>query len=86
MAEELLVNNAINGMLWSALACLIVLIIATNNYILSLVSVVCVLGVVSSSLAICYYLGWSLGFVESIAACMVIGLSVDYTIHLCNAY
>lgn len=44
------------------------------------------MGIVLSTLTWVKTLGWTLGITETCAATMVIGLSVDYSIHLCNAY
>jgi predicted RND superfamily exporter protein len=62
------------------------LIAATANWILALYSIIAVGAIVSSVLATCQLQGWALGTGEAIAGVMVIGLSVDYTIHLAHMY
>ena len=63
------------------------LLFATGNFLLSLHAIVAIMGIVGSVLGSAYlYLGWSLGVTESIAGVMVIGFSVDYTIHLGHMY
>ena len=37
-------------------------------------------------LGLCKMLGWALGIAESIAAVIVIGFSVDFTVHLAHMY
>lgn len=64
----------------------IVLLIATKNVILALLSVFCVSVVIVSVLAIIVLKGWELGLSESIAMVILIGLSVDYVIHLASDY
>lgn len=62
------------------------LIAATANWILASYSIVAVGAIVASVLAACQLQGWALGTGEAIAGVMVIGLSVDYTIHLAHMY
>ena len=57
-----------------------------GNVILSLYAIVVIGCVVSGVLGLCYLLGWSLGIRESVAGVIVIGLAVDYTIHLGHMY
>ena len=64
----------------------LVLTAATRNVILSLYAIVVIGCVVSGVLGLCYLLGWSLGIRESVAGVIVIGLAVDYTIHLGHMY
>ena len=60
-----------------------VLIFATENILVSLYSIVGIMFVVASVLGTAEAVfGWSLGIIESLAGVMVIGFSVDYTIHL----
>lgn len=64
----------------------LVLTAATRNVILSLYAIIVIGCVVSGVLGLCYTLGWSLGIRESVAGVIVIGLAVDYTIHLGHMY
>ena len=65
----------------------LVLVFATGNVILAMYAIISiffivfgVLGFVQSSL------GWDLGVAESVAGIIIIGFSVDYTVHLGNEY
>ena len=60
----------------------IALIMATNNIIIAVFAIISVGGIVAAVLGMCWHVGWVLGTGEAIAGVMVIGLSVDYTIHL----
>lgn len=63
------------------------LLIATRNAVLSFFAIFSVASVVAATLGMCWrYLGWALGTGEAIAGVMVIGLAVDYTIHLGHMY
>ena len=62
---------------------LVVLTVATMNWLIALLAIFSVGSIVASVLGVCEcFLGWSLGTGEAIAGVMVIGLAVDYTIHL----
>ena len=64
-----------------------VLIFATENVLVSLYSIVGIAFVVASVLGTAQSVfGWDLGIIESLAGVMVIGFSVDYTIHLGHMY
>ena len=64
----------------------IVLLVATRNIILSTLSIVCVTIVIGSVVSIMVMKGWSLGVSESISIVVIIGFSVDYTVHLAADY
>ena len=50
-------------------------------------AIVTVAGIVGCVLGLCkFYLDWGLGVAESIAAVIVIGFSVDFTVHLAHMY
>lgn len=72
-------------MLGLALA-LIILTVATMNWIISLLATLtiglitcCVVGVIPVA-------GWKLGVLESLNLTLVVGLSVDYVVHLAQGY
>ncbi|KAH8086248.1 hypothetical protein JL720_7453 [Aureococcus anophagefferens] len=56
------------------------------NVILATFAIASIGFIVSSVLGACYAMGWHLGVKESIAGVIVIGLAVDYTIHLGHMY
>ena len=64
----------------------IILLIATRNYIISILSIVCVGVVIVSCIAVMHLNGQELGTSESISLVILIGFSVDYTVHLANDY
>lgn len=63
-----------------------ILLIATRNIILAILSILCVSVVIVSVLAIMVMKGWELGISESISVVILIGLAVDYVIHLASDY
>ena len=63
------------------------LVFATQNYIVASLAMISIAGIIVSLLGIAkLILGWPLGIVESVAAVIVVGFSVDYTIHLGHMY
>ena len=64
-----------------------VLVLATQNLLVSLYAIVGIALVVASVLGAAERVyGWDLGVIEALAGVMVIGFSVDYAIHLCHMY
>merc|ERR1712205_98624 len=65
-----------------------VLSVSTGNVILAFYSTVTIAGIVTTVVGIGAggIMGWDLGTTEAIAAVIVIGFSVDYCVHLANAY
>ena len=65
----------------------IVLIFATGNIKLALYAITSIFFIVFGVLGFVYSsLGWDLGVAESVAGIIIIGFSVDYTVHLGNEY
>uniref|UniRef100_A0A7S4K9P6 SSD domain-containing protein n=1 Tax=Guillardia theta TaxID=55529 RepID=A0A7S4K9P6_GUITH len=85
--EDALVYNLLQGFAMCFPVVFVILIFATGNVIISFYSIVTiafiVVGVLGSAKG---YAGWSLGVAESIAGVIVIGFSVDYTVHLGHMY
>eukprot|EP00960_Hanusia_phi_P027682 746958-Hanusia_phi.AAC.4 len=85
--EDALVKNLLQGFAMCFPVVFVILIFATGNILISLYSIITiafiVVGVLGSAKA---YAGWSLGVAESIAGVIVIGFSVDYTVHLGHMY
>ena len=64
-----------------------VLLFATGNLFISIYAILSVLFIVFGVLGfVSYALGWDLGTAESIAGIIIIGFSVDYTVHLGHMY
>ena len=65
-----------------------VLMFSTMDLRVGLISTVTIAGVVTTVMGVGVHgiMKWSLGIGESIAAVILIGLSVDYCVHLANAY
>jgi len=78
-----MISGMTTGMSIAFPLALVVLTVATMNWLIALLAIISVGSIVAAVLGVCEcFLGWSLGTGEAIAGVMVIGLAVDYTIHL----
>ncbi|CAH1792544.1 unnamed protein product [Owenia fusiformis] len=84
--QESLVTNALTGIMIGISIAFPILVLATMNILVGLCATlnlvcitVCVVGVIPMA-------GWKLGVLVSMNLCLVVGLSVDYVVHLAEAY
>lgn len=68
-----------------ATACFAILVFS-GNIILAFMASVLLVGTIVSMFGFLVLRGWSLGAVEAIALSIVVGLSVDYSLHLGHSY
>eukprot|EP00357_Protocruzia_adherens_P026445 CAMPEP_0115036516 /NCGR_PEP_ID=MMETSP0216-20121206/42175_1 /TAXON_ID=223996 /ORGANISM="Protocruzia adherens, Strain Boccale" /LENGTH=667 /DNA_ID=CAMNT_0002416371 /DNA_START=1243 /DNA_END=3246 /DNA_ORIENTATION=+ len=86
ITERALVRNAFEGMAIAGVVSLIVLLVSTGNFIVAFFAIFSIVGIVSSVLGLVFVLKWEFGMVVSIAVVILIGFSVDYTVHISHAY
>ena len=79
-------TSAVNGMIIAITFASCILLFATRNWILAGIAVGCVSIVIVSVVAIMAMQGWEFGVSESISVVILIGLSVDYVVHLASDY
>ena len=84
--EIIWVQSAKQGILMSIIFAAIVILIATRNIIQTLISILCVTFIIISVMAIINLQGWEFGVAESLGVVCLIGLSVDYVVHLSTEY
>jgi len=84
--QRQIIDEAIIGIGVSLSLALLVLTVATGNWAMALYStftigaiVICVMGFTTLN-------GWKLGVIEAVIYVMVVGMSVDYVVHLSEAY
>mmetsp|Transcript_3735 Transcript_3735/g.11576 ORF Transcript_3735/g.11576 Transcript_3735/m.11576 type:complete len:1175 (-) Transcript_3735:180-3704(-) len=83
---SLLKGSAISGLLISLALSWLVLTYSTGNYITSTMAI-CTIGMIATIvLGFLNVVGWGLGLLESILIVIVVGFSVDYTVHLADSY
>lgn len=63
-----------------------VLLITTLDILITLYSLISIIGTTVSVTAVMELSGWSIGIAESITIVILIGFSVDYVVHLANHY
>ena len=86
VTQEQLVRGLFSGLGVCAPVAFVVLLLATGNILVSLYAILTIFLVVISLLGTCNLIGWELGISEAIAGTIVIGLAVDYTVHLGHVY
>lgn len=79
-------NAASINLLASLVVAFFVLILSTRDLITSLLATACIASVVATVLGTMGLRGWSFGIIESICTTVLVGLAVDYTVHIANAY
>ena len=86
ITEEVLIRSATIGSIASLLIVSVIILIMTKNWILSGLVELTVIFNFLSVLGIMVIAGWSLGIIEAVSLVIVIGLSVDFSLHFAEAY
>ena len=81
-----MVNNAITGIIIGLVCSLFLLTIATTNVIIGLMATLTIAMVTCGVLGMISIVGWSLGVLESLNLTLIVGLAVDYVVHLAEGY
>lgn len=84
--EELLLDNALFAMVISLVIAFLIVWVSTRDIGLSLLSTFTIFGIVLTLMATLVWMGWDISVIESICLTILVGLSVDYTIHLANSW
>jgi len=85
--EQTLIKGLFQGFAICFPTAFVVLLLATGNVLVALYAIITIGFIVMSVLGWCWAVeGWYLGISESIAGVIVIGLAVDYVIHLGHMY
>lgn len=81
-----MVNSAISGIAIGIGLALVVLVLATTNVIVGIFATITIAMVTCGVLGLIPMLGWKLGVFESLNLTLVVGLAVDYVVHLADGY
>jgi len=81
-----LAREAFQGILLSLCLALVILTLATGNWIMAVYCTFIIFVIVGSIIGFTVLNGWKLGMLESINFVMVPGLAVDYVAHLAEGY
>lgn len=86
ITQNELFEAAVKGVVLSLLVAWIVLLLNTKNLIIATLGLVNIFAITVVFVGLIPLLGWELGSNESIFLIAVVGLSVDYTVHLLHSY
>jgi hypothetical protein len=85
ITEDVLLSTAISGVILSLCLAFIIILFSTYNWILTILAMIGVIGTVVSFMAFMVGAGWQLGIIESVSITILVGLSVDYVVHIANS-
>ena len=86
VTEAVLAESAVFGTVLSLILAFFVMLFSTLNILITLYAILSVIGIVVTFLGVIVLIGWELGIIESICISILVGLSIDYTLHIANAY
>lgn len=86
VTEKAFVDSAQQGVLIAIIFAFMILTIVTCNMLIAFLAILSVGMIMVSVIAVMVYQGWEMGVSESVSVVMLIGLSVDYIVHLAQAY
>lgn len=75
-------TNAIQGMAVALIFSYLILLAYTKNFMQTTIAIFCVAYIMVSLICVMVLKNWEMGISESIAVVLLIGLSVDYVVHL----
>ncbi|KAK9803258.1 hypothetical protein WJX72_001208 [[Myrmecia] bisecta] len=84
--EASLLSSAFWSLGLSLLLALLVLLATTGNVVVAGTATLCISSVVATALGFMRLAGWKLGIVETICITILVGLSVDYVVHVANGF
>merc|ERR1719471_2723159 len=84
--QEKIIAEAVFGIALSLLFAFIILTLATQNWMMSMYAVFVIFSIVMCVVGFTVANGWKLGVIEAVIYVMVVGMSVDYVVHLSEAY
>ena len=82
----LLAPAAVKGVFTSLILCWVILCLACENWILACLAMFTITMITIVVFGFLFFSGWGLGLLEGILVVLVIGFSVDYTVHLSEYY
>lgn len=82
MTEKAFKSNAIQGICISLVFSFLVIYAYTKDFVQSALAIFCVGYIILTLICIMVLKKWEMGISESVAVVLLIGLSVDYVVHL----
>jgi len=84
--QSVILAECFEGIFLALLFAFCVMVFATGNWIISVYAIIVILGLVIDVMGFTVMQGYKLGVVEAVIYIMVVGMSVDYVVHLAEAY
>jgi len=84
--QQELISAAMTGIIGSLIIAFVILLITTCNWRIALLGLLNISCITLCFLGLIPIIGWEIGTNQSIFLIAVVGLSVDYTVHLLHAY
>ena len=75
-----------NGIIIGLCLALVILVVATTNLAVGVIATLIIALITCSVLGVINMIGWKLGPLESLNLTLVVGLAVDYVVHLAEGY
>jgi hypothetical protein len=85
LVEELL-KSSVSGIAISLGLAYFTLIVSTRNLIIATMAIVSIIGIIITVFFTMVVIGWEISIIESVCMIVVVGMSVDYTVHLMHSY
>lgn len=79
-------DSVVRGICISLAVALLILFLATGNAIVGAIAEFCIGGITAITVGLMWCYGWELGIIEAICSVLVVGFSVDYTVHYGISY
>ena len=83
---QMMLPSAVNGTLLSMGLAYVILVFAASNWFAAAMAIFNIGMIVTVIFGFIQMSGWGLGPIESILCVLVVGFSVDYTVHLTDSY
>jgi len=84
--QSAILRECYSGIFLSLSFAFFIMVLSTGNWLISLYATIVILGLVIDVMGFTVMLGYRLSVVEAIIYIMVVGMSVDYVVHLAEAY
>ena len=84
--EQAAVSGTIRAIAISTAFAVGSVIIFTGNAVVALIALLCLISIIASVHGIFTMMGWTLGIVEAVSITILVGMSVDFILHLAEAF
>jgi predicted RND superfamily exporter protein len=83
---EALIRNTVQSVVLGIVFCFMVALVLTWNVLVSAFVVSAVTIIVTVAVGFICVMGWTLGIIEAIVLIVIVGISVDYSVHIAHSY